>query len=336
MRLTLTPELAIIFLVLSAFSLSFAVYFSFQVYSALSPRLKARSLNALGSVLLVLVLAYAVYYISDLNETCLACHAVNNLSKQHQKLRCISCHKDPGLSGAMVFKLKQARMFSRLRSYELGMSLNCSPNEKCISCHKTVLKTLNGKSVRVRHVDFLNQTKCIWCHEKEVHAVFEPESSVMSRCLYCHSPLNEEKKCQFCHLRQRSVLKYSENLNLQHTSSFFSIHGFRSIKTCEACHEKDFCNRCHPSYPHDKGFNAQHGKAAIENVQECRKCHLIIKCNDCHGIEMPHIQEWKKVHGKKAVNDWKRICSRCHTFGSCRSCHSLRFINDFKERTHNK
>ncbi|MCX7831588.1 MAG: hypothetical protein N2440_01660 [Actinobacteria bacterium] len=295
-----------------------------------------KSIRALGSIMLLIVLIFGITYISDKSETCIACHSINNLSQPHNKLECIDCHTDSGFSGKLVFKMKQLRMFLSFERYRLGSSFECLPNSKCLRCHDEIKKTIKSKTVAVRHSDFIQITKCIECHENSVHAVFATTRSTMEKCLNCHNPKVTEEGCKPCHSRKLSLTAFTRALGIEHSSNFYKTHGYNLPNTCNPCHKVDFCQRCHPTYPHKSGFKQVHGKLAKKNISECRTCHLITKCNNCHGIEMPHTGEWKEIHGKQAVKDWSSICSRCHSLSSCSNCHLSDFIDEFEKRAKTK
>lgn len=332
MSVKISSELAILFLLLAAISFSFSLYYGFRIYALVSPRFRSNSVRILVSILILISLFFAIFYITDKSETCIPCHSVNTLSKPHKKLECITCHAENSLSGKLVFKLQQAKMFLSFERYRLGSSFECVPNSRCLKCHEEIKKTIKSQKLRVRHFDFIQTTKCIGCHENSVHAVFNTQTNAMDKCLSCHIPKVLENGCKPCHLNKLSFSEYKKELGIEHTSNFYKTHGFSVSNTCIPCHHVEFCNKCHSSYPHKNGFKQVHGKLAKNDVSECRKCHLTVKCNNCHGIEMPHNEYWKELHGKQAVKNWAQICSRCHSLYSCSNCHHKNFIDRFKEK----
>lgn len=328
----ISPEIAILFLVISSLTFALAVYHGFHFFRRLPAYYKKTIYGLAGSLLLLLLLFYAVIFLSDLNATCLACHAVNYPARPHLNISCLDCHQRPGFSGKTAFKIRQLKMFFSLKRYKLGSSLECIPDSTCLKCHQEIHKPLKAKNIKVSHAEFIGREKCISCHEAEVHAVFQQEKPVMEICLYCHQVSSSQKSCSKCHERKVTLSGYEKLLGLEHTAGFLTNHGGRSPNVCFACHQKNDCEECHQSFPHDRDFPAKHGSYALKNIYNCRSCHLIIKCNECHGTEMPHRKEWESLHGPKAVSDWNEVCTRCHTLNYCKKCHDEAFVDKFSSR----
>jgi ribosomal protein L40E len=326
------PEVAILFLIIASLTFALALYHGFEFFRRLPLYYQRKFFNLAGNLLLFFILFYAAIFLSDLNPTCLGCHAVNYPAQPHAKMSCLTCHQKPGLAGKTTFKLRQLKMFLYFRTYSLGLSLDCIPDSVCLNCHQKIQRTLTVKRIRVSHAEFLGRIKCMTCHENKVHAIFETEESKMEICLYCHNVSPDEKSCRKCHLGKVNLMSYVKVLELNHTTSFLQNHGADSPNKCFACHQKEDCEKCHQTFPHDKNFRPQHGNLALNNIFNCRTCHMIIKCNNCHGLEMPHRKEWDKLHGAKAVADWKQICSRCHTLASCEKCHNQKFLQKIADR----
>jgi len=62
----------------------------------------------------------------------------------------------------------------------------------------------------------------------------------------------------------------------------------------------------------------------VEEVDYCSTCHLETFCTDCHGMEMPHSEEFKtKTHPELVATKYDR-CQMCHapeTTFFCEKCH---------------
>jgi hypothetical protein len=328
----LSPEVAIIFLLLVSVTLSFAAYFLFRFLSLLPEKIRrAGSIIAITSVTAILLLLL-LDYISSTKQLCLSCHSLNAPSKEHSRLECTTCHQDSGVSGWLTFKARQTLMRLRFRKYRQGESGICLPNKTCISCHSEIYEDIEGRKVYVRHRDFISLYRCISCHEEQVHAVYDSYPTAMVECLKCHQDIKNQENCLSCHKAPQSLLDFLTVLQLRHGSNWMAVHGFKETTYCKPCHnESTFCKNCHNSFPHESSFSPKHGREALKNIFECRNCHLIIKCNECHGTEMPHPDDWIKTHAAKAKIDWDFVCTRCHTENSCLNCHEESFIERFIE-----
>lgn len=334
MMKSVAPETAVIFLILSFLFLLFAAYFAVQFFFSLPKTSRIRTLKMLFLPLLLVAAIFLASFITDRNEVCVLCHGDNSLEKPHAKIPCVRCHKEEGLSGELLFKIRQARMFLSFKKYRNGMSsVFVSPSE-CLECHQEIRDGVAGRNIRVRHKDFLSWYPCIECHEKHIHAVLRISSNPMSICLNCHSSPEEGVKCRKCHREERSVHAYEAFLGFTHTVQFISFHGFTAPGACSPCHSTGRCFSCHEHYPHSESFRINHGREAKDSFDSCRNCHLIARCNDCHAIEMPHPENWSREHGKSARKSWNQICSRCHAQANCLSCHEPEIFE--KSRTQGK
>lgn len=326
----ISPEVAIIFLLLVSITLSFAVYFLVRFLSLLPEKIKRTGSIIIVTFLTAILLLLLLDYISSTKQLCLSCHSLNAPAKEHNHLECTTCHQDGGVSGWLTFKARQTFMLLNFRKYRQGERKICLPNKVCLSCHEEIYEETEGKKVYVRHKDFINLYPCINCHEEEVHAVYSSYPTPMEECFKCHKDLSNQDKCLKCHKVPQSLVDFLAVLKLRHGSNWMAVHGFKDTTYCKPCHsETNFCTNCHSSFPHEISFFPKHGKEALKNVFECRNCHLIIRCNECHGTEMPHPYNWIETHAVKARIDWDFVCIRCHTENSCLECHDKSFIEKF-------
>lgn len=330
-----TPGVVFVSLIAAIVSFLFFLYFLFRLALFLPGRLRALGERFLLSIAMLVILAAMTNVLATRNEVCLACHASMQSTGKHASLSCVSCHQDPGLSGALVFRLKETRMLlvSPVRGTRAAFA--CVPENTCRSCHERPLsKTQTVGAIRVRHVDFIGAYACVSCHPAIGHHP-KRQASVMETCAKCHARDIESKNCRVCHTGKIALVLAARSTFAQyrHDSLWRATHGLKASNSCFACHERADCQRCHETYPHFAGWPAAHGQIAKTNVFSCRTCHLITACNDCHGIEMPHPDTWRKEHGAKARLSWKTQCSNCHTRESCLACHSIKELRTKVDRS---
>lgn len=208
---------------------------------------------------------------------------------------------------------------SSLRVSPSGRS--CLPETNCRGCHGRIYAAVvTAKGIRVRHVDFVDTVACRACHPEVGHRT--RNRSVMELCGQCHGEDMLARACATCHTGAVvATVARTSFAAYRHDALWRTTHGLKASSNCYACHDVSDCRACHEHYPHGAGWPAAHGRAARGDEMACRRCHLVTACNDCHGIEMPHPEDWRAAHGSKARLGWRTRCSVCHTRESCLSCH---------------
>jgi len=207
----------------------------------------------------------------------------------------------------------------------------------CATCHKV-------------------DTFCTGCHGMEMPHSTEFKTTThgkisetkMDKCDLCHQvKKNNYEFCNDCHHGTQIDWKYDTKVDwkLQHGKAVTE----KGVDAClGACHEKKFCIDCHAKtnpipashkakdWLHNKltvtkygtsaaAPTAAHAVNALKNVDSCEICHgtggINAKfCKDCHGMEMPHPDSFKKNHVSSASS--KAKCSTCHQFKEvCSDCH---------------
>jgi len=64
----------------------------------------------------------------------------------------------------------------------------------------------------------------------------------------------------------------------------------------------------------------KHGDAEGLDTR-CALCHKPKYCQDCHGLQMPHPENWLLTeHGREAPAN-PAACAKCHGSDFCQSCH---------------
>jgi hypothetical protein len=109
-------------------------------------------------------------------------------------------------------------------------------------------------------------------------------------------------------------------------------------KSCEMCHEREFCNACHFSdnplkYFHNQNFVYTHTLDRYIDETECTSCHDYGSfCNACHtaaaGRPADHLSAgWTTTGHPEAARDDIENCAACHgdLAGErvCLNCHRI-------------
>lgn len=153
------------------------------------------------------------------------------------------------------------------------------------------------------------------------------------RCLGCHSAVT------------RDVVTGSNGVAMDHRhpldagAACDDCHGAQghekpgagpSMATCLLCHDgrtaPTTCATCHHKATDTliEAEDTRFGKIELPGKPTCDGCHSLEKCDECHGLRMPHPEDFSeaKNHAKAAGFQGKdRVCYGCHVFNDCTECH---------------
>ncbi len=290
----------------------------------------------MGMLILILTMSLIVvlteYYTSK-PLVCGRCHQSEFSSwktSSHSKQDCLSCHREPGVSGYLIHKLDYTRWLLKSTFRNKGnLSEANVVNSACLKCH-SVEKRVIESDVRVRHADFLDHL-CINCHNTVGHkeTIRVPRNPEMTACLVCHNGKKAEARCNLCHPGDISRM----GKKVRPRDRFVKIVAPIG-KNCRGCHDMKTCNACHGlEMPHPSGWVPGHARPGFTQKDICFRCHPGSKavipygyCNQCHRFPGPHgpSREWIKKHGLAAAKEIRGIknCRLCHTNERfCDLCH---------------
>ncbi|HET6498086.1 MAG TPA: NapC/NirT family cytochrome c [Coriobacteriia bacterium] len=223
----------------------------------------------------------------------------------HTSVNCVGCHETPrAWYGLPLRAAERARLYARDTwrhlSGRLGEPADPSaigrtspmPDEVCLQCHTADRRATSGFRILIDHVEHAERTgSCVACHVYTAHpdAELGRPLSLMMRCYDCHGTAEHPQ----------------------------------ASAECGVCHPPDFDLR--PPTHLAEPWARDHGFAALRNRDVCALCHVQESCDGCHGVEMPHPEEWERGprgHGE-AVAAGRGVCYRCHTEepDSCAACH---------------
>jgi predicted CXXCH cytochrome family protein len=267
-------------------------------------------------------------------QTCRACHVPavaydSWRASSHASVPCQGCHTDrASLAGVgntvgLVSDAIQAARHGAVDPVPV-------PDAACVSCHpdlQTQTAFVRG-GLRMSHKGLAKADyRCTDCHVDAAHGVSEYRlvKPTMSMCASCHNNDKVSGTCTICHVDGKSqdeARGSDPEWSKTHGPNWRKTHGMGDLSTCVLCHDSAKCEKCHGMpLPHDQNFLPLHGNYAVKSRERCRSCHRDTFCDSCHGMPMPHPVGFLATHSKSAKNDKDPLCGRCHILGTCTQCH---------------
>ncbi len=268
----------------------------------------ATVLTVLGALLgaLLLFLLLSVGYVAAFTPNCESCHMVGEfeqgtLGAAHASVECATCHVPVDLASRVSFASQQVFSMRLGILPPAGRKGAFVPDDVCLGCHEmVVLEVTYSKGYAVKHVSCAEGRACVDCHSATAHgsAAVWPRTPQMSDCMECHSDGDGTAECDTCHdERTESERLGTGPWSVTHGPDWASTHGMGEPETCGACHPQDFCSGCHGvDIPHDEDFKRRHAEQATAADARCEECHSQAFCDDCHGLEMPHPDAFTPEH----------------------------------------
>jgi len=229
------------------------------------------------------------------------------------------------------------------------------PSSQCTQCHDTALRVATPSSGilidHAAHAEAEEEVSCAICHNRTAHVedfdltLKDPQTGEpnkkhedfmeMTACFRCHSlgetpegGLKAPGECTACHpadfeLKPESHFepgfypeKHAELASLE-TSRARAATAKASAESHEATGEATAEERQH-------GTEDTLGPQLVDpkTLNVCYTCHTEKFCSDCHGLPMPHPEDFRKAHGAAGKKS-PESCVLCHgdadTF--CDECH---------------
>lgn len=247
------------------------------------------ALAVMAGLTLVSGVAGLVY--SSNPSFCALCHSGEHTTwrySSHEKFSCARCHQEPGLAGLAAEKTSLWHM-AWVEATDRPAAVRADvPNARCKKCHVVLKKSVVSGGIRMSHAQpEAGGYWCTDCHNAVPHRDAVPVKNAPTM-----------DKCIKCHNdRQASA-------------------------ACLTCHSDDVGEKRTTSI-------ANYPKVQLPRTVACKGCHDLEGegCTSCHGVEMPHPQEWMSelTHAKAAAFDKKEVCFKCHdrTMFFCNQCHKF-------------
>lgn len=256
-------------------------------------------------------------------------------SSNHATVKCRVCHNGPTVFGTISGRIQLAGMIpsALISKYQKPITAFVS-SEVCLKCHNNIKsKVIRKKLLIVSHKEIIEAGfECDVCHSTVVHSdlAARQNKATMEKCLSCHNNVVASGKCEVCHTKVRVVVsaqRFTGPWQITHGKNWRELHGMGNLSTCQTCHSKLFCSRCHTiELPHPTAWLATHGKQVVNSdavKNSCSKCHQGALCKNCHKIKIPHPSDFLNKHSKLVKKTGADVCYGCHQKEACTKCHAF-------------
>ena len=247
-------------------------------------------LTATAIIVVVLAVVWVTAGITTArSDVCNSCHtdtkhSAAKIDDPHKSVPCISCHESGGPVARATVNLAtrvQHVLFARAKSSLAGAYGAPVASDACARCHES----------QITGVRF-NRARALRISHKE--------------------PIAAGASCVDCHVLTSGVVS-AATVGM---SSCLRCHNGKQAKAeCSVCHIGDPSRAIQPSVAPGAMASVQ-----VPNPQ-CSGCHKdMTRCDACHGISMPHSEQFKAYgHARDAAIDiWfgnGQGCVKCHYVG---------------------
>lgn len=222
------------------------------------------------------------------NSTCARCHYTekafkSNARDTHAGVACASCHIAPGARGLVE---AASRGIANTRVQLKLAASSASPQA------------------------VVRDSACLKCHGEVMSRVVKARGVRMRHW----DVVGQGFVCTDCHNTAGHGTKV-KNPRYPEMSQCITCHdGKKAGSQCGKCHSNDIGVATRET--HDTYF-----KTPVP-VDGCRGCHSMKPCIQCHGLELPHSDQFKAgFHALKAFQQ-PELCHKCHSTRTfCNRCH---------------
>lgn len=209
----------------------------------------------------------------------------------HAEVGCEGCHVAPSALAQAGYRARMvgAAYASVVDRSRVPAVFGSPTNAACLQCHndlRTVSPTGDLQIPHRAHVSVL-EMDCIECHDYLVHeeSPVGGHKPTMAGCLRCHDGDRAKDSCWACHTEKAAPPSHAvADWLVVHADS-------ASDDACAECHKwsEDWCVQCHEERPRSHGtdWRAVHGARVAEH-RGCEACHDAEFCVRCHG-EVPQL-----------------------------------------------
>ncbi len=205
----------------------------------------------------------------------------------HAQVNCQSCHIPPNTAAQAGYSLRMVGQFylQALPISQNPDLLKTPGDPACSSCHIDLRAVSPSGDLNIPHKAHVDELKiaCIECHEFLVHET-NPQGEhtpTMERCLKCHDGKTAKDECEACHNEKGAPLSHkATDWKIIHPDK-------QQEEDCESCHKwtENWCAQCHSTRPrsHAVDWRATH-RDAVKQHRSCEACHEGSFCEKCHGL----------------------------------------------------
>lgn len=227
---------------------------------------------------------------------CRSCHEMEPeyqtwQATAHQNIKCVNCHRQPGLSNLITYK---------------------------VSSVKEIFRHYTGFNRPIKTATPIGNKACEVCHS--FNRTYTPSGDIIIphdrhkargiACVDCHAGVAHGKIAQRGVTNEGELAAWTLSTAKQETPSKYTNP---SMSSCMECHYKKKitteCKACHrtimlPADHRESKWLAQakHGLAARRNLSECNRCHS-------YSIEVTNVSTKDKIAQYAQVNSF---CAACH------------------------
>lgn len=270
----------------------------------------------------------------------------------HSQVSCMACHM-PVNADPITFVLHKAEALGELYltvtdNFELPLNAHSHvaltmSAEQCEQCHNLATRPVTpARGVLIDHDKHAEkQVSCTICHNRIAHkedfelTLTDPKSGeknrkheqfmTMTACFRCHSQdpgegeLAAPGACEACHPKDFELKPAS------HREAGFYPEGHADLAQAEETRVAAI-EASHEEAAEETGGHGEEGVGtslpSVASINQCGTCHAEKFCTDCHGVPMPHPQDFMEGHGDSGKRN-PRVCARCHgdAVRFCEECH---------------
>jgi len=294
---------------------------------------------------------------------CPTCHYMETFyqswkTSAHNKVDCVECHFEPGLTGTIKGKLNglvQIVSYVSL-TYKKRKPVAEIPDNTCArsGCHEKQSlsdSTYDFKGISFSHKNHLQEQrrgktlKCVSCHSQIVQGTHMEVT--VSTCTNCHFKKSSDPEhkfdklsdCNGCHKFNEKPKELLANLRYNHASVV------DKKMDCGGCHSntiegngavgKERCFQCHFEQERLDKFDdieLMHSTHISKHSLDCSNCHSPIEhkiqkidanaspdCNSCHSDA--HASQVSLFSGENGFNVEKSPSSMFISGINCKGCH---------------
>ncbi len=322
-------------------------------------------------------------------EPCHTVHYDNTLTFNkgtHVMQSCIACH-EPVNGSPLTFILLKLEVApdlvpTMLGTFHLPMNENHSvafamPEEQCTQCHSMELRKLTPSAgiIMDHEAHAAEGVTCVSCHNRVAH----PEENVeyvlegdkkhedwmgMDACFRCHSLEAEARApgaCTACHpagfdlvppshdvagwyteygesgghaaaaseeaSRVAAAVSWAGGLAEIEKNETLDMGYEQTVNTCFTCHAKQFCTDCHGvEIPHPENFATDHGDAGRANPAACARCHARSEA-EAEGTNFCNACHHPQSTADRSWLDQHYVAVRAEGATECFECHNPRYCS---------
>lgn len=232
------------------------------------------------------------------DSRCLACHplSVRPEAVEARHARCVECHERSAVLYALPNAVGRLRMQAGWSASDNSGTYETEAlvgNEQCTACHPVAKLDVNMRE----SAEASGSVGVLMSHAEPVEAGM--------RCVECHGSVG-------AHI------------------SVDAQGGHPTMRLCIDCHDgTQASSRCQTCHVEDPARSVRVdptpvAKTRLAKPADCSGCHSVESCDACHGIRLPHSEEFVKGgHAYQAAfAQRKRACGSCHEGTWClETCH---------------